>query len=87
VTATWTALAVAGLAFVEAPDTAAEPGPRLWSVLTAATVAAAAVVVLARQDTVTSYALERPSVVLGALAIAALALALPAGTARFAGDR
>lgn len=79
----WTALAAAALAFVEEPDPApAAPAPRMWPVLTAGVAAAVAAVLLARQDAVTFYASERPSLVVGALVIAALALALPASTAR-----
>ena len=74
----WTSLAVAVLHRVEAP----EPAQRVrWEPLVpvggvVALVAAAAIGT--RSDGVAIYALERPTLIVGALAIAALALALPA---------
>jgi membrane-associated phospholipid phosphatase len=74
----WTSLAVAALHRVEAP----EPAQRaLWEPLVPVGGAVALLVAAAigtRADGVAIYALERPSLIVGALAIAALALALPA---------
>lgn len=74
----WSSLAVAALQRVEAPEPASRPA---WEPLVAlgggaALVAAAAVG--SRSDTAALYALERPTLVAGALAIAMLALALVA---------
>jgi membrane-associated phospholipid phosphatase len=83
---TWTALAVAGLRVVE-PRTerrAGEPGVGLGLGVAAAAALGAAVVAAAPRDAVALYASERPTLVLGALAIAALAGALAAGLARAA---
>jgi membrane-associated phospholipid phosphatase len=83
----WTALAVAGLRVVE-PVRARAPGePALGLGLGAAALAALAAVVVAvapRGSDVALYAAERPTLVLGALGIAALAGALAAGLARAA---
>jgi membrane-associated phospholipid phosphatase len=72
----WTSLALAALQRVEAP----EPAQRqAWEPLVVAGGAAAlvaAVVIGQRSDTAALYALERPTLVVGALAIPALALAL-----------
>jgi membrane-associated phospholipid phosphatase len=85
---TWTALAVAWLRVVEpmpAPARAAHAPPRLGlGVATMAALGAAAVAVAPRADTVALYASERPTLVLGALAIAAVAGALATGLARAA---
>jgi membrane-associated phospholipid phosphatase len=74
----WTSLAVAALHRVEAP----EPAQRaLWEPLVPVGGVVALVVAAAigtRSDGVAIYALERPTLIVGALAIAALALALPA---------
>jgi membrane-associated phospholipid phosphatase len=85
----WTALAVAALRVVE-PVRAdrAERSPReglAGAVVTAAaTGLAAVVVVVAPRDQITLYASERPTLVVGALVIAALAAALSVGFARAA---
>lgn len=72
----WASLALAVLQRVEAP----EPAQRqAWEPLVVAGGAAAlvaAVVIGQRSDTAALYALERPTLVVGALAIPALALAL-----------
>jgi membrane-associated phospholipid phosphatase len=74
----WSSLAVAALLRFEAPETARRPA---WEPLVAlgggaALIAAAAVG--ERSNTVALYALERPTLIAGALAIAMLALALVA---------
>jgi membrane-associated phospholipid phosphatase len=85
----WTALAIAALRAVEerpaadAPAVAWGPQIRLWAA--AAVVGVAAVVaVSASRDDVAIYAAERPTLVLGAIGIAAVAGALAAGLARAA---
>jgi membrane-associated phospholipid phosphatase len=81
----WTALAVAVLRVVE-PRRAADPVPRRGLGLGVAVAAAAAVAVVAvvPRDAVTLYASERPTLVVGALVLAAVAGALAAGLARVA---
>jgi PAP2 superfamily len=74
----WTSLAIAALHRIEAPEPARRP---LWEPLVpiggvAALVAAATIGT--RTDHPAAYSFERPSVVAGALTIAALALALVA---------
>jgi membrane-associated phospholipid phosphatase len=74
----WTSLAIAALHRIEVPEPARRP---LWEPLVpiggiAALVAAATIGT--RADHPAAYSLERPSVVAGALTIAALALALVA---------
>jgi membrane-associated phospholipid phosphatase len=85
---TWTALAVAGLRVVERrerPARAADAaGSRPGLGVAAGAALAAAVVAVAPRDAVTLYASERPTLVLGAVVIAALAGALAAGLARAA---
>jgi membrane-associated phospholipid phosphatase len=79
----WTCLARAALALREEPD--AEPAPSLRGAvgLGAAAAGAVALVVLARHESAAAhYGLERPSLVAGALAVAALAALLPAGLSR-----
>jgi membrane-associated phospholipid phosphatase len=74
----WTSLAIAALTFVEAPERARR---RSWEPLVflgGAAMLVAAVVVGRRPDAHALYALERPTLVVGAVAIAALALALVA---------
>jgi membrane-associated phospholipid phosphatase len=79
----WTALAIAGLRAVEAPaERAALPRAGIGGV--AATGVAAAAVLALPRDPVVLYAAERPTLVAGALVIAALAAALSAGLARAA---
>jgi membrane-associated phospholipid phosphatase len=79
----WTALAIAGLRAVEAPaERPALPRAGLGGV--AAAAVAAAVVLALPRDPVVLYAAERPTLVAGALVIAALAAALSAGLARAA---
>jgi membrane-associated phospholipid phosphatase len=86
---TWTALAVAALRVVERRSPA-ERGSwrwqRPWAAAGVAAVAAlaAAIVSAAHRDEVTLYASERPTLIVAALAIAALAGALAAGLARAA---
>jgi membrane-associated phospholipid phosphatase len=83
----WTALAVAALRVLE-PARARAPGePKLALGLGAAVAAALAAAVVAaapRGSDVALYAAERPTLVLGALGIAALAATLAAGLARVA---
>jgi membrane-associated phospholipid phosphatase len=87
--AMWTAVGVAGLRVVEerpAGDRAPVawgPQIRLWLAAGAA-ASAAALVVAASRDGVALYAAERPTLVVGAAAIAVLAGALAAGLARAA---
>lgn len=85
--ATWTALAVAALRVLE-PEAAAEPrrglDPRLGPGVAAAAVLAGAVVAVVPRGAVALYASERPTLVLGALVLAAVAGALSAGLARVA---
>jgi hypothetical protein len=83
---TWTALAVAGLRVVEPHRErgAPEPGLGLGLGVAAGAALAAAAVALAPRYAVALYASERPTLVVGALAIAALAGALAAGLARAA---
>ena len=87
---TWTALAVAGLRVVERRP-AADPGsraarrdPAAGIGVAAGAMLAAAVVAVAPRDQIALYASERPTLVVGALVIAALAGALSAGLARAA---
>jgi len=84
---TWTALAVAALRVLEPRPAGSsrrgfDPGVGL-GVSAAAALAAAAVAVVPR-DAVTLYASERPTLVVGALVLAAVAGALAAGLARAA---
>jgi membrane-associated phospholipid phosphatase len=87
--ALWTALAVAGLRVVEG-GTAAERGGVPWGPQIALWAAAgvaglgAAVVVAASREGAALYAAERPTLVVGAVAIAAVAAAFAAGLARAA---
>ena len=82
---TWTALAVAALRVLEPrPREAGEPGLAVGLGVAAGAGLAAGVVAAAPRDAVALYASERPTLVLGALAIAALAGALSAGLARAA---
>ena len=85
----WTALTVAVLRGVEKREAGAARAAesRLGiglGVAAAAAVVAGAVAVVVPHDEVTLYAAERPTLVLGALVIAALAGALSAGLARAA---
>jgi membrane-associated phospholipid phosphatase len=85
----WTALAVAALRVVEdRPVAEARPAAgadlRLAVGLAAGAAAVAAAVALAASDTAALYASERPTLVAGALAIAAVAGALAVGLARAA---
>jgi membrane-associated phospholipid phosphatase len=83
----WTALAVAGLRVVE-PRPVAERTPareRLARLgLAVAAAVAVVAVAVAPRDELTLYASERPTLVVGALVIAALAAVLSAGFARAA---
>jgi membrane-associated phospholipid phosphatase len=83
---TWTALAVAALRVVEPLRERRSRERRLGLALGVGVGAAlaAAVVVAAPRDEVALYAAERPTLVLGAVVIAALAGALSAGLARAA---
>jgi membrane-associated phospholipid phosphatase len=83
---TWTALTVAALRVLEpAHERApAEPGLGLGLGAAAGAALAAAVAAVAPRGAVALYTAERPLLVLGALAIAALAGALAAGLARAA---
>jgi membrane-associated phospholipid phosphatase len=72
----WTSLAVAVLQRVEAPEPAQRPAWEPLVVAGGAATLVAAVVIGQRSDTAALYALERPTLVVGALAIPALALAL-----------
>lgn len=81
----WTALAAAALAFVERPESAearSQPAPRMWPALAGALGAAVVGIVAARVGDVSPALLDRPSLLVGAVAIAALALALPASASR-----
>jgi membrane-associated phospholipid phosphatase len=81
---TWTALAVAALRVVE-PRPEWRPGERrrgLGPGVVACAAVAAAIVAVAPRGAVAVYASERPTLVVGALVIAALAGALSAGLAR-----
>jgi membrane-associated phospholipid phosphatase len=82
----WTAVAIAGLRIVEPARERAprEAGVRLGLGAAAAAALGAAVVAAAPRGAVALYAAERPTLVLGALAIAALAGALAAGLGRAA---
>jgi membrane-associated phospholipid phosphatase len=86
---TWTALAVAALRVLE-PRPAAERSsrrgvdPGLGLGVAAAAALAAAFVAVVPRDAVTLYASERPTLVVGALVLAAVAGALAAGLARAA---
>jgi hypothetical protein len=84
----WTALAVAVLRVVEEDAARAAPRlvePRLGLGLAAAGAAVVGLAALAvPRDAVALYAAERPTLVVGALVIAALAGALSAGLARAA---
>ena len=83
----WTALAVAGLRIVE-PRPVAERTPARELIarlgLAMAAVIAVVAVAVAPRDELTLYASERPTLVVGALGIAALAAVLSAGFARAA---
>jgi membrane-associated phospholipid phosphatase len=82
---TWTALAVAGLRVVErrpAEERLREPSVGIG--VAAGAMLATALVAIAPRDRIALYASERPTLVLGALVIAALAGALSAGLARAA---
>ena len=83
----WTALAVAGLRIVE-PRPVAERTPARERIarlgLAVAAVIAVVAVAVAPRDELTLYASERPTLVVGALGIAALAAVLSAGFARAA---
>jgi membrane-associated phospholipid phosphatase len=85
---TWTAVAVAALRVVEPrrEHRPVEAAPRVGVGLGVAVGAAlaAALVALVPRDAVALYASERPTLVLGAVVIAALAGALSAGLARAA---
>ena len=84
----WTALALAALRALEGRPRATRPGQRLGPRLTAALVAGAAVAgaaaIVAGHRTVALYASERPTVVAGTLAIAAVAAGLAGALARAA---
>ena len=84
---TWTALAVAALRVVE-PERAAAPrrgiDPGLGLGVAAAAVLAGVVVAIVPRDVAALYASERPTLVVGALVLAAVAGALSAGLARAA---
>jgi membrane-associated phospholipid phosphatase len=82
----WTALAVAALRLVEPPRERApgEPALALGLVVAGGAGLAGAVIAVAPRAAVALYAAERPTLVLGALGIAALAGALAAGLARAA---
>jgi membrane-associated phospholipid phosphatase len=82
VAGTWTCLARAALALCERPEPEPAPGLRGALGLAAAAAVAVALVVLAEHESAARYALERPSLVAGALAVAALAAVLPAGLSR-----
>jgi len=84
---TWTALAVAALRVVEPrrqPATARRFDPGLGLGVAGAAALAAAVFALVPRDAVALYASERPTLVVGALVLAAVAGALAAGLARAA---
>jgi membrane-associated phospholipid phosphatase len=86
---TWTALAVAALRVLEPrrePAGARRRGldPGLGLGVAAAAALAAALVAVVPRDAVTLYASERPTLVVGALVLAAVAGALAAGLARAA---
>src|SRR4051812_19179455 len=84
---TWTALAVAVLRVVEPrrePATARRFDPGLGLGVAGAAALAAAVFALVPRDAVALYASERPTLVVGALVLAAVAGALAAGLARAA---
>jgi membrane-associated phospholipid phosphatase len=83
---TWTALAVAALRVVEPvrERRPGEPGSALGPAVAAGAALAAGVVAAAPRDAVALYASERPTLVLGAVVIAALAGVLSAGLARAA---
>jgi membrane-associated phospholipid phosphatase len=84
---TWTALAVAALRVVEPrrePATARRFDPGLGLGVAGAAALAAALVAVVPRDAATLYASERPTLVAGALVLAAVAGALAAGLARAA---
>jgi membrane-associated phospholipid phosphatase len=84
---TWTALAVAALRVVEPrrePASARGFDPGLGLGVGAAAALAAAVFAVVPRDAVALYASERPTLVVGALVLAAVAGALAAGLARAA---
>ena len=86
---TWTALAVAALRVLEPPREPAEAerrgfDPGLGLGVAAAALLAAALVAVVPRDAVALYASERPTLVVGALVLAAVAGALAAGLARAA---
>ncbi len=80
----WTSLAVAALAVLERREPEPAPASSLGAAfgLAVATAAVVGAVVLAEHEGAARYALERPSLVAGALAVAALAAVLPAGLSR-----
>jgi membrane-associated phospholipid phosphatase len=85
---TWTAVAVAALRVVEPSEDAAEPRrglePGLGLGVAGAAVLAGVVVAVVPRDAVALYASERPTLVVGALVLAAVAGALSVGLARAA---
>jgi membrane-associated phospholipid phosphatase len=84
---TWTALAVAALRVLEPRPAGSSPrgfDPGVGLGVAAAAALAAAVVAVVPRDAVTLYASERPTLVVGALVLAAVAGALAAGLARAA---
>jgi membrane-associated phospholipid phosphatase len=85
---TWTALAVTALRVVERrpAESMARRGldPALGLGVAGAAALAAAVIAVVPRDAVTLYASERPTLVVGALVLAAVAGALAAGLARAA---
>src|SRR4051812_15980689 len=84
---TWTALAVAALRVVEPrrkPATERRFDPGLGLGVAGAAALAAALFAVVPRDAVTLYASERPTLVAGALVLAAVAGALAAGLARAA---
>jgi membrane-associated phospholipid phosphatase len=85
---TWTAVAVAALRVVEPEEDAPEQRrglePGLGLGVAAAAVLAGVVVAIVPRDAVALYASERPTLVVGALVLAAVAGALSVGLARAA---
>ena len=82
VAGTWACVARAALALRERPEPGPAPGLLGALGLAAAAAGAAALAVLGRHEGAARYALERPSLLAGALAVAALAAVLPAGLSR-----